>query len=260
VANRSKEIERVENLIVPVNEAEPFLKALVYGRNGAGKTRVAATAPKPLLLVDVNEKGTKSIRTYKGVDVMPVRKWEEFIWTYWYLRSGNHKYKSVVIDNWTNLQNLCIRDVIIKEAEDRDPNRDPKTMSQRDWGKMAEFLKPEILNYRNLPMHVIYVAQMRNGKDRNDEAADDYWVPDMSPGPRAQLLAAGDIIGYVYQKEVRGVDKRTKKEVKKHEHRMLIGPHEEYITKNRVDQSLGSVVRNPNLTEIAELVPTEEDK
>src|SRR6478735_2771890 len=211
-------------MILPVEEAEPHLKALLYGHNGAGKTRVAATAPKPLLIVDVNEKGTKSVRTYKGVDVMPVTKWEEFIWTYWFLRSGNHKYKSVVVDNWTSLQNLCIRDVVIKEAEDRDPNRDPKTMSQRDWGKMAEFLKPEILNYRNLPMHVVFIAQMRNGKDRNDESAEDYWVPDMSPGPRAVLLSAGDLIGYIFQKEVRGVNPKTKREVKKHEHRMLIGP------------------------------------
>jgi phage nucleotide-binding protein len=258
VANRAKEIAKVQKRIIPVSEAEPHLKVLLYGRNGQGKTRIACTAPTPVLVLDINEKGTKSVRDYKGVDVLPVNAWEDVTYAYWMLRAGNHKYKSVVLDTMTALQSLCIRDVVIKEAEDRDPNRDPKTMSMREWGKMAEFLKPLILNFRNLDMNVVFTAQIRNGKDRNDEEAEDLWVPDMSPNPRSQLTAAVDIIGYVHQKEVRTVNKRTQKEVKSHEHRMLVGPHENYVTKDRTGQ-LGQIVRNPQLAEIAAMTTEDEE-
>lgn len=253
-----KQVAKIKSRIVSVADAEPHLKALLYGPNGAGKTRIACTAPPPLLVVDVNEKGTKSVRGYKGVDVIHCKKWEDYIFAYWLLRNGDHKYKTVVIDTMTQVQNLCIKDVVLKQADDRDPNRDPKTMSQREWGKMAEYVKPTILNYRNLDMHVIFIAQARNGKDRNDESAEDFWVPDMSPNPRAQLTAAADIIGYCYQKEVTRVNKRLKKEVTTHEHRMLVAPHDEYVTKDRTGM-LGKVVRNPNLTDISKL-PIQEDE
>jgi phage nucleotide-binding protein len=257
MANRAKEIEKVKRRIIPVSDAEPHVKVLLYGRNGQGKTRIACTAPPPMLLLDINEKGTKSVRAYKDVDVLQVKAWEDVTYAYWFLRQGDHKYKSVGIDTMTGLQNLCIKDVVIKEAEDRDPNRDPKTMSMRDWGKMAEYLKPLILNFRNLDMNVVFTAQIRNGKDRNDEEAEDLWVPDMSPNPRSQLTAAVDIIGYVHQAEVRAVNKRTKRETTKHEHRMLVGPHDNYITKDRTGQ-LGRIVRNPNLAEIAAMSTEEE--
>jgi hypothetical protein len=162
-ARQLRGISDVKKRIVPVSEAEEHLKMLVFGRNKQGKTYFAATAPKPFI-VDINEKGTKSVR-HTGADVFHAKSWQDITFAYWYLHEAKHKYKSVILDTLTGMQNVCMSHVL-KKALDRDPNRPPKTPSQRDWGAMAEYMVPLILNYRNLPMHVIFCAP---GQERQPE-------------------------------------------------------------------------------------------
>jgi hypothetical protein len=58
VASRAQAIKSVKKRIVPVEEAEPYLRVLLYGRNKQGKTRTAVAAPNPLI-IDINEHGTR---------------------------------------------------------------------------------------------------------------------------------------------------------------------------------------------------------
>lgn len=251
-----KRIKSIEKRIVGIEEADPYLKILVYGENGTQKTRFAATAPK-VLIIDINEKGTKSARKFKGGKVFPVKKWEDVTYLQWYLRDVNHGYESVAIDNLTTLQSLCMSHVL-KEAGDRDPNKDPALASKRDWGKVTELLKPLILNFRNLDMHVIFIAQERTEGDE-DEAL--YHVPNMSRGNRSIATGAVDIIGRTYQKEVRVGRKKGKKRGKeetKWEPRMLVGPHEDFITKDRTG-NLSRIVRNPTVPMFIEAAQSMEE-
>jgi hypothetical protein len=249
VADREKQIAAIRKRIVPVSEAEPHLKMLLYGRNGMGKTRIACSAPRPLVL-DMNEKGTKSVRNMPTVEVLHCKRWSDVVFAYWMLREGDHGYESVVLDTATGMQGLCIKQ-ILRESEDRDPTKDPKVMSMREWGTLAELMKEQLLNFRNLPLNVIITAQQRVIDDPDTEARE--IVPDLSPGSRGPATAAVDIIGHVYQKEVRAVNKATKKEVSKWETRMLVGPHDEYITKDRTG-ALPRVVRNPTVPSIMEVM------
>jgi phage nucleotide-binding protein len=243
---KEKAVERIKKRIVPVADAEPHLKVLVYARNGQGKTRFAATAPK-CLLIDIDEKGTRSVKNYKGVDVLPVRTWNDIVYAYWFLKAGNHDYESVVLDTITGMQNVCMKHVL-KEAEDRDPGKDPKVASMREWGKLAQLMKEQLLNFRNLPLHVIFTAQERQVDIEDEERTER--VPDLSPGTRATATACVDIIGRIYQKEVRKAGSKGK-EVAVWETRMLVGPHDEYTTKDRTG-SLGRIMRQPTIPAIME--------
>jgi phage nucleotide-binding protein len=243
---KAQAIRAVRNRIVPVSEAEPHLKVLVYGKNGQGKTRFACTAPK-CLVIDIAEKGTKSVRNYPGVEVYPARSWKEVVWAYWFLKAGGHDYESVVIDTITGMQNVCMVQVL-KESGDRDPTKDPKTASQRDWGKLAQLMKEQLLNFRNLDMHVIFTAQERTYDNEEEERLER--VPDLSPGSRATATACVDIIGRIYKRERRTAVKGGK-EKKKWEVRMLVGPHEDYITKDRTG-ALAHIVVNPTIPKMLE--------
>lgn len=251
MANRSlpkrKAIRSVADEIVPVSAAHPFFRALVYGKNGSEKTRFLATAPR-CLIIDVNEEGTKSVRTFSGVDVYPVRSFDQMTYVYWYLREMNHPYLSFGIDTTTQMQMLAIKHVL-GEAEDRDPNRDPATMSRREWGQVAELLKPLILDFRNLRMHCIFLAQERKYVDEDTESYE--IVPEISPASRGTLTASVDLIGRSYKKQVRGV--RKKREVKLWEPRLLVGPHDEYTTKDRVTEGQANVIRRPTVPKIMEM-------
>jgi hypothetical protein len=199
-ASKAKAIASVERRIVGIEEADPYVKLLAYGRNGSGKTRLIAGAPK-LLLIDVNEKGTTSARQFKGVKVFHAKSWADIVYSYWYLKEGNHPYKSVSM----------------------------------------------LLNFRNLDMHVLFTAQERTVDDPDEETRER--VPDLSPGSRGTLTSCVGIIGRVYKKEVRTVDAKRKKEVSKWETRMLVGPSDEFITKDRTGQ-LGRIMRNPTMAQI----------
>lgn len=244
----------VEDHIEDVSDAEPHLKVLVYGRNGHGKTRFACTAPRPLLL-DMNERGTRSVRKYPGVKVIKIKRWAEISYVYWYLKEGNHPYESVILDTLTGMQGICIKQ-ILKEGEDRDPSKDPKTMSQREWGKLAELMKEQVLNYRNLPLHCIFTAQERVVDDPETESRER--VPNLSPGSRGPACDGVEIIGRIYKREVRVAGTKGK-ETKTWETRLLVGPHEEYTTKDRTG-ALGRIVREPTVPMMLKAANLTEDE
>src|SRR5215831_92457 len=64
--------------IIPVDKLEHSRSWAIYGRSGTGKTTFAASFPKPLLLLDVQDKGTRSITDVKGIDVAQITHWDQF--------------------------------------------------------------------------------------------------------------------------------------------------------------------------------------
>ncbi len=67
---------------------ETMLAVLLYGRSGTGKTTIASTFPKPLLHIDVKEKGWDSISNVPGIKLARLETWEQFEEIYWYLEAG----------------------------------------------------------------------------------------------------------------------------------------------------------------------------
>jgi hypothetical protein len=86
--NRDRAIKQVEKRIVPVSEVPAYVKVLLYGRNGKEKTRTAANSGLKTLIIDVNEEGTRSVTSYANCYVITIKRWEEFVWVFWYLKEG----------------------------------------------------------------------------------------------------------------------------------------------------------------------------
>jgi hypothetical protein len=223
--SRAQGIASVRDRIVPLSEADPFLKILVYGRNGQGKTRFGGSGPKPFVL-DCNDHGTKSIRQQPG-SAFFAEAWEDVVFAYWYLKQGGHGYETLVVDNLTMMQNLCSA-FVLKEMK-RDGLTDPKQASQREWGKIKNYMGPQILDFRNLPMHVVFIAQERT-VDNDDEEKTER-VPNMSPGVRGYAMDSVDIIGRMQNRPFRRA--RDKKEVVEWHNVLFTGETDDYITKDR---------------------------
>lgn len=250
--SRDVAIRRVKKRIVPVSEAQPYARVCLYGRHGKGKTRTACATELNTIVFDMNEEGTKSIQSYPGCYVYPIKSFEDMVWGYWYLREGRHDHQVLVLDTFTGAQKLTMRHVL-NEAEDRDPNRPPNMPERRAWGQMTETLRPYIYDFRNLPMHVVFVCQERvdRGSDDEEESGEirPRIVPDLSPGLRGDVMTAVDIIGRVFKRPVRRG--KGKKERTIWETRMLVGDHEDYETKDRSGQ-LGYIVRRPTMDQMIE--------
>jgi phage nucleotide-binding protein len=227
-------------LIKPVSQIDPWIKICVYGRNGTGKTTFAASATGKTLIIDCNERGSLAVRDKQDIDFYPLEYWDQLDWIYWYLKAGQHEYTTVAIDTVTSLATIGMKWVLGDEYS-RDPSRDPQMPDKRHWGKLGEVMKTSIINFRNLPMNVVFCAQERTTTLEDEDGGTVQEIhPEISPSPRSTLLAAVDIIGRLYVAE-------TEKDGKKvSERRMLVGPHPKYISKDRSGK-LPRTVRNPTI-------------
>jgi hypothetical protein len=228
---------------------------LFYGRSGVGKTRLASSAPE-VLIVDVNEEGTDSVRRDYNPDVYPVTFWTDLSDVYWYLQSGEHTYRSVAVDGVTSMQNLCMKFVLGDEAS-RDASRDPDMPSRAVWGKVGELMKTQITNYRNLPMNVIFTALQRSRATTGEEGdiEDLIITPNCSPSILSHLEASVSLIGHLATREVVVRRKKGDKVVrsKSRKQRLLVGPSERYSTKERYGV-FGDYIDAPDLGTMIESI------
>ena len=223
--------DAIKKIRLPGENME-YIKAVFYGRSGTGKTTLACTFPGPILILDIKEEGDDSVADLKDkVKVMPIDHWEEIEQIYWYLHSGDHPYKTVVIDTVTQQQALkltSLKEDMGKSADD--------LITKGMWGTTAGSINTWILNYRDLRMNVIFLAQDRTNKgddagDESDEQLDPEVGPAVMPSVAKTLQAAVKTVGQTYIKEV---IKRNKKGITREvEYRLRIGPHAYYASKIR---------------------------
>jgi AAA domain len=253
---------RVEKKIKRASEFDPNQNMLIYGYPDSGKTRLAATAPK-CLIIDVDEKGTDSVRRDIDPYVYRIEFWNEVNDLYWYAQSGNHDFQSFAIDGLTGLQTLCMNFVLGDEAA-RDASRDPDMPSRQVYGKVSQLMRTQITNWRNLPYNTIFTALPRT-RDTGDGEEEEILItgPSLSPAIAAHATAAVGTIGYLTKREVilkskkveNGEEKITKrKEVRR---RLILGPQAKYITKDRNGQ-FGEYLDAPNLAEMLTVIQSKE--
>lgn len=235
-SERSKKSKEVAKRIKRASELPVRFRALIYGRSGAGKTRLAATAPKPLL-IDINEEGTASTRNDTNPHVIELKLWTELSDIYWYLQEGDHPYETVVLDGLTAMQEICMKFVLGDEAS-RDASRDPDMPHRQAWGKLGELMKTQITNYRNLPMNVVFTATDRKRVvgDEDDDEVEITIGPALSPAVAGAAERAVGLVGYLHKRQVVIKGKEGKKTTRKRvvKRRLLIDdPTERFQTKDR---------------------------
>lgn len=217
----------------PVAELELVITALFYGRSGSGKTTLAGTFPKPLLILDIGERGTDSLADTPGVDVISVNTWQELEEIYWALKDGTH-YKSVIIDATHSMQNLAIQ-----EARELSNKKDKDMTSQRDMGQATGLMNTWNYNYRDLRDDGINVVFLAHDRLREVDTDDDVESiapevgPNVMPNVGKTLMGAVNIVGYTYVRETVVKKVPGKKADKKMEYCLLLGANGVYNTKVR---------------------------
>lgn len=242
--------EGITSKITPVHELEDYFSILIYGRSGTGKTATSSTFPKPMLLLDVNERGTDTIAKVPGIDVFRVEDWNEVEEVYWFLKSGSSKYASVVIDQITQMQDLAMAHV------KKDGNKEETDiLSRRDWGQISGLMKTWLFNYRDLideKLYVVFVAHERTNDsgDSVEDQIDPTIGARLMPSLAAAVNGAVSAIGNTFiREEYTGQGKDRERAVK---YCMRIGPHAYYTTKIRrpVDFVAPEFIVNPTFEKI----------
>ena len=245
-------VTRMEKRIKRASSLPRQQKFLFYGEPGARKTRLASSAPEPLI-IDINDQGYDSVRRDFDPSYVLLDRWQDLNDVYWYLQSGTHNFETVVLDHVTNLQNVCMNFVLGDEVS-RDASRDPDMPSRQAWGKVGQLMKTQIINFRNLPLNVVFLAQLRATEiNSGDEETFIKLGPEVSPSIQKVLTASVGTIGMLTKKDVFIKSRETKKRRRETRTRLMIGDSERYISKDR-NHVFGEFVDGPDLTAMIELI------
>ncbi len=231
----------------------PYINALFYGEPGVGKTLLSSTAEdhedtSPVLHLDI-EGGLVTVRRRKDYQAVRVRSIDEIIKIHDKIEDltlkGECPWKTVVLDNISELQKLDMRTVMVEAKRTaRDPDKvDLDVPSQREWGKSGERMRRIIRAYRDLPIHTIAVAWM--GSDHDDATGIVSYYPLLPGKLRGEVPGYFDIVG-----RLTAVSKNNGAEIVR---TLQVAGTNRVVAKDRTN-SLGGVVENPTIPLIWELI------
>lgn len=244
------------------SQLDTYRSIFCYARNKKGKTRFGLSAGRDATMVLDPEGGTD---TMKSIDpfVWPITGWADMQEAYGALRTGklspnffqqgesSTPFSWLSVDGLTRMNNMALK-YVMKTQEERDLDRQPGFVQQRDYGKSGELMKQMLANFHTLKMNVVYTAQERmkankafgDAEDDDEEEVDYLMVPDLPDSVRASVNAIVEVIGRLYTAKV------TIKGEEKIQRRLWIGIHERYDTGYRSDFSLPDIIKNPTLPKL----------
>lgn len=236
--------DSVLDRIEPVSMPDDGMKLLVYGRGKTGKTRLASTFPKRMLLIGT-EDGTRSVAGVKGLDFVRLRKSSEIGDLAAML--GTKKYSSVGLDTAGGLQDLILKEVL--GLDDVPVQKSWGLTDRQTWGIVGMQFKERMRQILDLSdrhgLNVCVIAHERSfGGD--DEADSDRITQTvgaaLTPSAAAWLNAACDYVCQTFiRREVRtrkqkvgGKDVEVSTETGRVEYCLRVGPHPTFLTGFRV--------------------------
>lgn len=153
-------------------DSSDFIKCLVYGESGIGKTRLSNTAPKPVIIS--SEKKLLSLKKF-NIPVILIENHEDLEEAHAFITINEKakKFQTVVLDSISDIAETVL-------AYFKENPIDGNTHPQAAYGSMADTLLPLIKKFRDIPnKHVYFIAKAKR-------MIDDYtgivsWYP-MMPG------------------------------------------------------------------------------
>lgn len=167
------------------------VKMMIYGQAGMGKSTLALSAPKPLLLDFDNGVKRINLAHLDGIDTVQVSSWQDVQQV---LQENLSAYQTIVVDTIGKMMDF----IIIYKCGTRQP-------TIKDWsGINAEFTWLT-RTLSNLNKHVVFVAH----RDTRKEGDDTVFIPSLREKNYNSIVTELDLLGYLEMKSDRGGAKRT---------------------------------------------------
>jgi phage nucleotide-binding protein len=255
----------IEDRIKSVGSIERVGSHAIYGRAGSGKTTLASTFPKPLLLLDINDRGTDSIADIKGIDVIEIETLDDIEEIYYMLRERN-KYKTLVFDTVTEMQKIVMKDVMQSKKKSTDRLGDWGSMARKDWGEVSGVMNKWITDFRDLPLETVFLAQERVKNVSDEEEDNDNQLtpevgPAVMPSIATTLNAAVNVIGNTFIRMKKASKLVKGKRITTHTptYCLRVGPNPIYSTKIRKPRSAEApaYIEDPTFADIMNVIKGE---
>lgn len=236
----------------------------VYGRNGVGKSTLAASIDGlNVLVVSVDD---ENIRPYMGrphIRVAKIRRWQDVLDVYDVVANPKSQVQALVWDTWSRIQDLALGHVCGYEPSDPAKlrayiDRIPKSPNDwRGWNQIGALCSEWQRNFNMLPVHSLYLMQENDREQRYDDSVQT--GPRLTPYALMGIRDSVEILGRLYVEVETGepaddeappiLDLEGGKTSHIPEHarevrKLFIGQHDRYLAKGPV-HILGRVIREP---------------
>ena len=174
------------SLIKKPNELEinPFIKALIYGQAGTGKTTLALSAPKPLLF-DFDG-GIHRVNSAHRVDAVQIKKYQDFIDV---LAEDLSAYNTLVIDTGGKMLDYMGEYIISKNSKMGRPNG---MLTLQGYGERKAMFSALVKKISIMGKHIVFVAH----RETKTEGDDTRYVPLFGGSNYDSLVTELDLVGY----------------------------------------------------------------
>lgn len=216
-------------------KADPYIKMMVYGEYGAGKTVLAASAVDVKRMRDVlfinAEAGTRSIRESgvvereDDIDFVPVSSYPEFAKVHKFLLAHcraredgddelierinekfgadkDRRYRTVVVDSLSEIDNANFNRLL--GVNQTDLMRDPSKPEWDHYSKNASSMTAILTEFRKLQMNVIMTAPSEVRETKQKGVSSTY--PLMVGSSREKVKGYFDIVGFIEELDLGEVD------------------------------------------------------
>ena len=166
-------------------EVQTRLKCLVYGQAGAGKTTVALSAPKPLLL-DFDG-GVHRVNYGHQTDTVQIQSWKDCEDV---LNEDLTAYGSIVIDTGGKLLDFMGEHIIRKNPKMGKPNG---ALTLQGFGERKGMFRQFCKRIMMMQKHLVFVAHRDTQKNNEDIR----YVPLFGGSSYDDLVTDLDLVGYL---------------------------------------------------------------
>lgn len=203
------------SLFATLEETAEYLNVLLFGREGSGKTTIAATLANlgegKVLVINAEGGLKKTALKQRGIDVSRIYLWPNdgqpithggLIEVYNQLKADldtdPNSWAGVIIDSATELVPALI-DQVAKDRMEKSARKgviiegiDEFFTDRSDYGTMSKMFRDILRKFRDLPTHFVVTALER--RDVDDDTGKVQYGPAVTPGVQADLLGYVDLV------------------------------------------------------------------
>lgn len=185
-------------------ELDSYLKALIMGESGAGKTFLSVTAPNPVIML-TERNGMQSVKQSNPDALVAycstANECRDFLLAAMNGDLPDH-VETIVIDGITEVQQIMIDDILAsKGGGDR-------KMSLPDWGVLSDRMRRFLRCLRDLPYHVVATSLVNH--ELNDATGEMRVFPLVQSKKLPSMMAANfNVVGLLFKREVEDDDKKV---------------------------------------------------
>lgn len=256
-------------------DERPYIKLLVYGNPGVGKTKLTTTAVdhpdmSPAVIFSF-EGGLLSVpretrSRLKKVPIKSISDLENGFWNLVNKQPGWEHFKTAILDSGTEMQTLSLEEIVraamAKEAKAGKKERkrkSPDEIFQQDYGKDTARLRRVFRWFRDAPFHTIitalpkFVYAKKRTNNPNEEAKLEAVIPAFTAKLGTSVQGYMDFVWYLFE------EKKTR------DHYLLTQPQGAFYAKTRgidfakkIGQKVSCPIDQPVLADLfSKLLETE---